>query len=160
MSATGFTHVNISVEDIHAAAEFYEAVLDLERVPSINSTTRGVWFRVGPAQLHLTERGGSGPAVHHFAVDVDDFTAVYERAVERDALDAETFGAALYELPDGSAQLYLRDPSDNLLECDWPDASTLPAEIRDRLTTRTEQFDVEQTGDAADATLYPDYGRR
>jgi catechol 2,3-dioxygenase-like lactoylglutathione lyase family enzyme len=157
MSATGFNHVNVSVEDVDSAVEFYETVLGLERIPSINSTVPGAWFRVGDAQLHLTERGGSAPTVHHFAVTVDDFEAVFDRAVERDALDEDTFGSALYEFPDGAVQLYLRDPSDNLLECDWPDATTLPDRIRERVTTREERYGVEQTGAAAEATLFPDW---
>ena len=156
MSATGFNHVNVSVEDVDEAAAFYEEVLGLERIPSINSTARGAWFRVGDAQLHLTERGGPGPEIHHFAVTVDDFPAVYERARERGALDEETFGAALYEFLDGAVQMYLRDPSGNLLECDWPDESSLPAEIRERVTTREERYGVEQTGEATEATLFPD----
>lgn len=155
MSATGFNHVNVSVEDVDAAVDFYEAVLGLDRIPSINSTAPGAWFRVGDAQLHLTERGGPAPEVHHFAVTVDDFPAVYERAVERDALD-DTFGAPLYEFADGAVQMYLRDPSGNLVECDWPDVTTLPARIRERVTTREERYGIEQTGEAARATLFPD----
>ena len=155
MGAIEFNHVNVSVADIDAAVAFYEDVLGLERVPSINSTAPGAWFRVGDAQLHLTERGGHGPEVHHFAVTVDDFATVYDRAVERDALD-DTFGAALYEFPDGAVQLYLRDPSGNLLECDWPDATTLPARIRERVATREERVGVAQTGEAAAATLFPE----
>lgn len=154
MSATGVNHVNVSVEDIDAAVEFYREVLGMERIPSLASSAPGAWFQVGGQQLHLTERGGPGPEVHHFAVNVDDFEAVYDRAVARDALDADTFGAALYELPDGAAQLYLRDPSDNLVECDWPDAAALPDALRERLTTREERFGVEQTGE--DVTIYPD----
>lgn len=153
MSATGVNHVNVSVEDIDDAVEFYEAVLGMERIPSIESSAPGAWFQVGDTQLHLTERGGPGPEIHHFAVTVDDFAAVYERAVERDALDADTFGAALYELPDGAAQLYLRDPSGNLVECDWPDVTTLPASLRERVTTRAAQFGVEQ---ADEVTIFPD----
>ena len=155
MGAIGFNHVNVSVDDIDAAVAFYEDVLDLERIPSINSTAPGAWFRVGDAQLHLTERGGPGPEVHHFAVTVDDFPAVYDRAVDRDALD-DTFGAALYEFPDGAVQLYLRDPAGNLLECDWPDVTTLPERIRERVTTREERVGVAQTGEAAAATLFPE----
>ncbi|MFB6161352.1 MAG: VOC family protein [Haloferacaceae archaeon] len=152
MSATGVNHVNVSVEDLGEAVEFYESVLGMEPIPSIESSAPGAWFQVGDAQLHLTERGGPGPEVHHFAVDVDDFAAVYERARDRGALDADTFGAALYEFPDGAAQLYLRDPSGNLVECDWPDATTLPTALRERLATRAERFGVEQTGET---TIYP-----
>ena len=46
-------------------------------------------------------------------------------------------------------QLYLRDPAGNLLEVDWPDASTLSAET---LADASELGDQE--GDAALATLF------
>ncbi len=35
----------------------------------------------------------------------------------------------VYELPDGAAQLYLRDPAGNLVEANWPDASTLDRSV-------------------------------
>jgi hypothetical protein len=48
--------------------------------------------------------------------------------------------------------MYLRDPAGNLVEIDWPDASTLAEETRaDILPLETA---VEQTGDAARASLF------
>jgi catechol 2,3-dioxygenase-like lactoylglutathione lyase family enzyme len=155
MAATAINHVNLPVDDLERAVDFYEGLLGLERIPAVNSSARGAWFRLGDAQLHLTERGSSAPAVHHLAVTVDDFPALYDELVERDALDA-TFGASLYEFPDGAVQVYFRDPSGNLLEADWPDISTLPARIRDRAKTRAEVLDTPQTGEAVEATLFPD----
>lgn len=156
MAATAINHVNLPVDDLDRAVDFYESVLDLERIPAVNSSAPGAWFRVGDAQLHLTERGSPAPEIHHVALTVDDFPAVYDAAVERDALD-ETFGASLYEFPDGAVQLYFRDPSGNLLEADWPDVSTLPARIRDHVQTRAAVLDAPQTGEAREASLFPDY---
>ena len=52
----------------------------------------------------------------------------------------------------GWVQLYLRDPSGNLVEVDWPDASTLAE------STRADIVGLETTapqdGEAATATLY------
>ncbi len=155
MAATAINHVNLPVDDLERAVAFYEAVLGLERIPAINSSARGAWFRVGDAQLHLTERGSSAPEIHHVALTVDDLPAVYDELVERDALD-ETFGASVYEFPDGAVQVYFRDPSGNLIEADWPDVTTLPARIRDRARTRAEVLDAPQTGAASEATLFPD----
>ena len=39
--------------------------------------------------------------------------------------DTTTFRNPINELPDGSVQMYLRDPGGNLLEVDWPDITTL-----------------------------------
>jgi catechol 2,3-dioxygenase-like lactoylglutathione lyase family enzyme len=155
MAATAINHVNLPVDDLEESVAFYEDVLGLERIPAINSSARGAWFRLGDAQLHLTERGSSAPEIHHLAVTVDDFPALYDELVERDALD-ETFGAPLYEFPDGAVQVYFRDPSGNLLEADWPDVATLPARIRGRVRTRAEVLDAPQTGEAREATLFPD----
>jgi hypothetical protein len=60
----------------------------------------------------------------------------------------------MYELPDGSVQMYLRDPADNLVEIDWPDARALDAQIGEELISSSST--VPQTGDALSATLYLD----
>ena len=51
---------------------------------------------------------------------------VYRRMKELGALDHVTFGNAMYELPDGGIQMYVRDPAGNLVELDYRDASTIP----------------------------------
>jgi hypothetical protein len=60
----------------------------------------------------------------------------------------------MYELPDGSVQMYLRDPANNLIEIDWPDASTLDPRIREELIPLSAT--VPQTAEALSATLYLD----
>ena len=147
MTVTSVNHVNLLVDDVEAAVEFYESVVGLERVPSIDTDVAMVWFRLGDAQLHLSERGADGSSPRHLAVTVDDFADLYDRLVERDALD-DTFGAPLYVFPDGAVQVYFRDPSGNLLEADCPDVTTLPDEIRERARMR------EATAD--DATIFPE----
>lgn len=87
-------------------------------------------------------------------LNVDDFDAVYWRAREQHLRDDSTFFSGMYELPDGSAQMYLRDPSGNLVEVDWPDARTLDARIREELIPLSAT--VYQTGEALRATLYLD----
>jgi hypothetical protein len=37
--------------------------------------------------------------------------------------------AQVTELPDGGAQMYVRDPGGNLIELDTPDASTLDPDV-------------------------------
>ena len=51
----------------------------------------------------------------------------------------------VYELPDGAAQLYVRDPAGNLVEINWPDAATL---------YRSVVTSIEKVAGKPDATLY------
>src|SRR3712207_6991517 len=43
--------------------------------------------------------------------------------------ERESFFQDMYELPDGSVQMYIRDPAGNLVELDWPDVSTLDRSV-------------------------------
>jgi YD repeat-containing protein len=58
----------------------------------------------------------------------------------------------LEHLPDGSVQMYLRDPAGNLIEIDWPDVTTLDRSLLPELKRLADT--VPQTGDAQRATLY------
>ena len=65
------------------------------------------------------------PQFHHIGINVDDFEEAYRRAKELGILERSSFFRDMHELPDGSVQMYLRDPAGNLVECDWPDVATL-----------------------------------
>ncbi|MCA1729793.1 MAG: VOC family protein, partial [Actinobacteria bacterium] len=52
----------------------------------------------------------------------------------------------IYELPDGTVQLYLRDPAGNMVEVNWPDVSTLDRSVVGEI----EKVDAGESG----ATLY------
>jgi hypothetical protein len=81
----------------------------------------------------------------HVAFDVDDFEGTFNRLRDLGALDLRVHKHAVWELPDGSVQLYARDPAGNLLEVDWPDISTLD---RDVVGEIRDGGDVEQSEDA------------
>jgi hypothetical protein len=49
-------------------------------------------------------------------------------------------------------QLYFRDPSDNLIELNWPDADTLDRSKYPELRKISEQ--IPQKPDSKDAVLY------
>ena len=89
------------------------------------------WLRAGDLQVHLFERPDEPPTYAHFAFKVDDIVAVYERARELGILDRTSFGYAIAELPGGEAQLYIRDPSGNLLELDHPDGAAAREQIEE-----------------------------
>ncbi len=152
MRATGFNHVSIHAEDLGESVRFYEDVLGMERIPTYTFAFPVQYLRLGDLQLHLFERESPAPAFHHIGVNVDDFEAAYERARELGILERDSFFEDMYELPDGSVQMYLRDPAGNLIELDWPDVRTLD---RSRLPELKRLEDsVSQTGDAMRATLY------
>jgi catechol 2,3-dioxygenase-like lactoylglutathione lyase family enzyme len=120
--ATGLNHVSISARDLEESTRFYEEVLGLERIPTPRFRAPVQWLRVGDLQLHLFLDDGPAPSRHHLGLTVDDFDAAY-RAVKERASD--TWGWELVELPSRQLQLYFRDPADNLIELNWPDADQI-----------------------------------
>lgn len=124
----------------------------MERLPTARFRRPVQWLRLGDQQLHLFAEETEAPRSHHLALDVDDFEAVYQRAKELGVLDSETHGSAIREHPSGWVQMYLRDPAGNLVEVDWPDASTLDRSLIAELTSLADE--VEQSGEARNATLY------
>ena len=62
------------------------------------------------------------------------------------------WGNDLVELPSGQVQLYFRDPAGNLIELNWPDASTLD---RSRYPQLRRLVDVvPQSEESLTAVLY------
>jgi catechol 2,3-dioxygenase-like lactoylglutathione lyase family enzyme len=154
MKALGFNHLSVGATDMEACATFYETVLGMERIPNYNFGFKTIYLRCGDLQLHVFELADHIPKFQHFALDVDDFHAVYDAAKKLGALDMATFRNAVNELPDGCVQMYLRDPGGNLVEIDWPDVGTLD---RSRIPELKKLADfAEQKGDALAASLYLD----
>jgi len=58
---------------------------------------------------------------------------VYRAAERRDAFDRKAFGNHLVELPGDLVQLYVRDPSGNLVEIDHVGVDRLPEDLRSQL---------------------------
>jgi catechol 2,3-dioxygenase-like lactoylglutathione lyase family enzyme len=148
MKARGFTHVSIVARDLDESAKFYAQLFGLEEVPSPDFSRPVRWFRVGDLQLHLFESDDEAHFSVHFALDVDDFEAVYREAQERGCLDNDSY-AGVRELPDGAAQAYLRDPAGNLIEINYPDVSAL-----DRAVIGDVRKVEARSGWAASARLY------
>jgi lactoylglutathione lyase len=144
--------VSVQAVDLDESARFYEQVFGMERIPTAKFSGPVLWLRLGEQQLHLFERDAEAPRFHHFALDVDDFEAVYRRVKELGLLDDDTHGAAIREHPTGWVQMYIRDPAGNLVEIDWPHVSTLDRSVVTDI--RSLDDEVPQTGDSAGATLY------
>ena len=152
MRATGLNHVSIHARDLEESVRFYVEVLGMEPIPTYGFAFPVQYLRLGDLQLHLFERDTEAPAFHHIGINVDDFEGAYRRAKELGILERESFFEDMYELPDGSVQMYIRDPAGNLVELDWPDVSTLDRSLFPDLKRLGDT--VPQTGDALRATLY------
>lgn len=152
MRATGFNHVSVHARDLEESVRFYVEVFGMERIPTYTFAFPVQYLRLGDLQLHLFQRDSDAPAFHHIGIDVDDFEEAYRRAKALGILERESFFEDMYELPDGSVQLYLRDPAGNLIELDWPDVSTLDRSVFPELKKLADT--VPQTEDARGATLY------
>jgi lactoylglutathione lyase len=125
MAAINLNHVSVCTKNMNESIRFYRDVFGLEVVPTPNFGFPVQWMRVGNLQVHLFERPEDAPTYAHFGLTVDDFEGVYARARELDIFDKKTFGHHVYELPGGCAQMYIRDPSGNCIEVDYPDASSI-----------------------------------
>jgi YD repeat-containing protein len=153
MRATGFNHVSVHANDLEESVRFYTEVLGMEKIPTYAFGFPVQYLRLGDLQLHLFQRPESEPPkLHHIGINVDDFEEAFVRAQELGILERHSFFEDMYELPDGSVQMYLRDPAGNLIEIDWPDVTTLDRSLFPDLK-RLEDA-VPQTGDALRATLY------
>ena len=154
MRATGFNHVSIHANDLEDSVRFYVEVLGMEKIPTYTFAFPVQYLRLGDLELHLFERDTPAPAFHHIGINVDDYEAAYERARDLGILERESFFEDMYELPDGSVQMYLRDPAGNLVELDWPDVTTLDLSRIPEMKKLSEL--AEQSGQALRASLYFD----
>jgi lactoylglutathione lyase len=151
VGATGFNHVSVHVVDMDESLRFYTEVFGMERIPSPSFDMPVEWLRLGDQQLHLFERETPAPNFHHIGLTVDDFEGVYRKAMELGIVD-RTLAPDVRELPDGSVQMYVRDPAGNLVEIDWPDANTLDRSVVTGLRKLAD--DIPQTGEALQARLF------
>jgi len=152
MKATGFNHVSIHAVDLEKSVRFYTEVFGMEKIPTYNFAFPVQYLRLGDLQLHLFQRDADPPAFHHIGINVDDFETAYELVQLLGIAEKDSFFEDMYELPDGSVQMYLRDPAGNLIEIDWPDVTTID---RSRVPDIRKLDDsVPQTGGALRATLY------
>jgi lactoylglutathione lyase len=152
MQATRLNHVSVHARNLEQSVRFYVDALGMERIPTYSFAFPVQYLRLGDLQLHLFERDTEAPPYHHVGIDVDDFEEVYRRARELGILERESFFEDVYELPDGSVQMYLRDPAGNLIEIEWPDVTTLDPSLFPELKRLADS--IPQTGDALQATLY------
>lgn len=152
---TAINHVSINCDDLDESIKFYRQYFGMEKIPTPNFGFPVQWLQIGSLQLHLFVRGGAeAPLHHHMGITVDDFETVYEMARRSGILDRSNSGHFLFKLPDGALQLYLRDPSGNLVEVNAKYSDQLRADITEEIVSRSAQ--MPQQGEALDARLFLD----
>jgi catechol 2,3-dioxygenase-like lactoylglutathione lyase family enzyme len=149
VSASGINHVSVVARDLEQSVAFYRDVFGLEPIPAPNFGHPVQWLRLGDQQLHLFERPSDAPVYNHPAINVPNFEEVYRKARERGIFDTDTFGHHIYELPNHGVQMYLRDPSGNLVEVDWPDIGSLHESILDEVKRLSDQYPQAESNKAA-----------
>jgi lactoylglutathione lyase len=109
-------HVTIIVDSLDRARGFYERELGLEPLPTFNLDFPAQFYRINDTQqLHVTEWEDTASFRGHVCLQVDDFNTVFYRMRELGAIDTRPWGK-VRRLPDGAMQMFVRDPSANLIE--------------------------------------------
>ncbi len=117
---TKINHVTLIVNELEPAAEFYENEMGLEVIPAFVFDYPTAFFKINEdQQLHLTEWEDAQSFRGHICVTVDDFNSLFWRVKELGIIDIEPWGK-VRQLPDGAMQLFIRDPSGNLVEISSP----------------------------------------
>jgi glyoxylase I family protein len=111
MEPRGVHHVSINVEDVETALDFYVGVLGLaERKDRPDFGFPGAWLDAGSQQVHLI--GGPTPDAkgQHFALLVDDLSAVVAEVRGRGVQVTDPVGVGT------GLQSFTSDPSGNQIE--------------------------------------------
>ena len=118
---TGYSHINILVDDLEAARGFYIDTLGFEVLPRPDfGGFEGAWYRVGPLQLHLSvvkEMPDLKGGFPHLAFHID--TKRFDETVDAlksagvtflgDAMAREDFGVPV-------RAIFCKDPAGNPVE--------------------------------------------
>ncbi len=117
---TKINHVTLVVDQLETAAEFYEKEMGLEVIPAFVFDYPTAFFKINDEeQLHLTEWEDAQSFRGHICMIVDDFNTFFWRVKELGIIDTKPWGK-VRQLPDGVMQMFIRDPSGNLLEISSP----------------------------------------
>lgn len=164
MTESRFTHTSILAANLEESVEWYQDVFGMEPIPTPDFDVPVQWMRCGDRELHLFQRDIEPATYFHFGLHVDDFEemyrAVFDGCIEPDFdvigtdEDVEGESPTVYRLPDDSIQMYIRDPTGNVVEVNYHDVDGIDRDVVGEITSREEV--TEQTGDALDSRLYLD----
>ena len=118
--AIGINHVALIVSNLEETSVFYEKELGLEVIPAFLFDYPTAFFKINATQqLHLTEWDDTFSFRGHVCMQVDDINAIFWRMKELGVIDTSPWGKVRV-LPGGSIQMFVRDPSGNLVELSSP----------------------------------------
>lgn len=129
--AVQINHVALVVSNLEEACKFYEEELGLEAIPAFLFDYPTAFFKFNEEQqLHLTEWEDTYSFRGHICIQVDDINAIFFRMKELGIIDIKPWGK-VRQLPDGAIQMFVRDPSGNLVELssDPKDKDTIDPKI-------------------------------
>jgi lactoylglutathione lyase len=113
-------HVTLIVDDLEKAAAFYEKELGLEPLPAYKFDYPAAFFKINETQqLHVTEWKDTPSFRGHACLRVDDFAGAFRRFKQLGIIDTSPWGK-VRKLPDGTFQMFIRDPAGNLVELSAP----------------------------------------
>jgi catechol 2,3-dioxygenase-like lactoylglutathione lyase family enzyme len=114
--AVKINHVALVVSNLEEACKFYEEELGLEAIPAFLFDYPTAFFKFNEEQqLHLTEWEDAYSFRGHICVQVDDINTIFFRMKKLGIIDIEPWGK-VRELTKGVIQMFVRDPSGNLIE--------------------------------------------
>ncbi len=152
-------HVTLIVDNLEAACAFYETEFGLEPLPAFKLDFPAQFYRINDEQqLHLSEWEDTPSFRGHVCMQVDDFNTVFYRMREQGRIDTAPWGK-VRRLPDGAMQMFIRDPSNNLVEISCSPDTPVDDAIFEDAAFYQEGVYVSNRADArglqsADATLY------
>lgn len=127
--ALKINHVTLIVDNLEKATAFYQNELGLEPLAAFQFDYPVMFFKFNDQQqLHLSEWEDTPSFRGHICVEVDDFNQIFYRMKELQAIDISPWGK-VRQLPDGAMQLFVRDPSGNLVEISSAPGQEIDAKI-------------------------------
>jgi catechol 2,3-dioxygenase-like lactoylglutathione lyase family enzyme len=115
-TGTRIQHVNLMVDDLARAVEFYGTALGLTAVPTPEMGFPAQFFKINDLQeIHLNELQDVRPERAHFCLRVDDFNDQFRRMKALGVIEIKTWGK-VRRLQSGVVQMFVRDPAGNLIE--------------------------------------------
>lgn len=159
MDEVEFTHVSVIAVDLQQSIDWYADLFGADvivKLPAPKFIGPAAWLKLGHLSLHLANVPEASPTtVNHFGVGVlkaELFHSIYQKAEER-GLFEERLGSHIFEVPSGEVQMYLLDPSNNLVEVDFPDATLLDRTIIKDIPKLADTFSP-QPDEAAQGMLF------
>lgn len=152
-------HVTLIVDDLEKARDFYTNVLNLEELPALAFDYPVMFYKINERQqLHLSEWEDTPSFRGHLCVRVDDFTACFHKFKEMGIIDTSPWGK-VRELKDNVMQMFIRDPSGNLIEISDPRGERVGDDVRKDALFDSGDIYVSGRADARgvrgeNATLY------